>query len=126
MEIFKTRYFSAWQKKSGLLDDQLVEAVKEIEKGLMDANLGGGLVKKRVGRKGEGKRGGYRTILATQMDEMWFFVYGFAKNERDNIDKQELAALKELASELLRMSDSQLHLALTSKSLERVHYEQEK
>ena len=124
MKIFKTRYFSAWQKKNELLDEQLLDAAKEIEQGLMDANLGSGLFKKRVGRKGEGKRGGYRTILAGKKNGIWFFVYGFAKNEKDNIDKKELAALKALASEFFRMSESQLHVALESKSLERVYYEQ--
>ena len=74
--------------------------------GLVDARLGGGVVKKRIARAGEGKRGGYRTILATNLRDRWFFMFGFAKNERDNIDDDELKMLRQLAAVLLRMDDS--------------------
>ena len=73
--------------------------------GLVDARLGGGVVKKRIARAGEGKRGGYRTILATNLRDRWFFMFGFAKNERDNIRDDELKMLRQLAAALVRMDD---------------------
>ena len=73
--------------------------------GLVDARLGGGVVKKRIARAGEGKRGGYRTILATNLRDRWFFMFGFAKSERDNIREDELKMLRQLAAALVRMDD---------------------
>lgn len=72
--------------------------------GLVDADLGGGLVKKRIGRPGQGKSGGYRTLVATNKGNRWVFVYGFPKNERSNIDKDEAEALKKLAAHLLSLT----------------------
>ena len=80
--------------------------------GLIDADLGGHVVKKRVALPGQGKRGGARTIVATKMAGRWFFLFGFRKNERANIDKDELRALQEVAKELLALDDRQLDIAL--------------
>ena len=71
--------------------------------GLYEADLGGGLLKKRIARRGQGKSGGFRTIVATNRGDRWFFVYGFAKNERADIDDDEETALKKLAETLLAM-----------------------
>lgn len=105
MRVFKTRVFGRWATREGLADRSLCVAVSEMLQGLIDARLGGGVVKKRVARAGEGKRGGYRTILATNFRDRWFFMFGFAKNERDNIDDEELKMLRQLAAVLLSMSD---------------------
>jgi len=105
MRVFKTRVFNRWAMREGLADPLLCEAVSEMLQGLVDARLGGGVVKKRVARAGEGKRGGYRTILATNLRDRWFFMFGFAKNERDNIREDELKMLRQLAAALLRMDD---------------------
>ena len=80
--------------------------------GLYEANLGGNLFKKRIARPGQGKRGSFRTIVATNFKSRWFFVYGFAKNARDNIDEDEEAALKKLATTLLTMPPQALAKAL--------------
>ena len=72
--------------------------------GLVEADLGGGLFKKRVSRPGQGKRGGLRTLLGSNRDGRWVFLFGFAKNTRDNIDAAETAALHALAKELLQYS----------------------
>lgn len=103
MTIYKTRSFARWTRKEGLGDKALFQAVREMSEGLYEANLGGNLFKKRIARPGQGKRGGFRTIVATNLKNRWFFVYGFAKNERDNIEDDEEAALKELAKSLLAM-----------------------
>ena len=83
-----------------------------MQQGLVDADLGGYVVKKRVALPGQGKRGGARTLVATQLASRWFFLYGFSKNERANIDKDELKALQEMAKELLALSDANIAIAL--------------
>lgn len=84
MAIYKTRWFNRWSRKQRLNNASLCNAVREITEGLYEADLGGGLLKKRVARAGQGKRGSFRTLIATNMGDLWFFVYGFAKNERSN------------------------------------------
>ena len=74
-----------------------------MEQGLVDANLGGGIMKKRVALRGRGKRGSARTLVATNNLNQLFFLFGFEKNERDNISPKELAALKAVAADLLRL-----------------------
>lgn len=101
-------------RKAGLSDDAICQAVSEMAQGLIDADLGGNVVKKRIGLPGQGKRGGARTIVATKMADRWFFLYGFGKNERANIDKDELKVLQEVAKELLELKDRQLAVALTA------------
>jgi hypothetical protein len=79
--------------------------------GLYDADLGGGLFKKRIARPGQEKRSGFRTLVATNRGDQWFFVFGFPKNERSNIDKNEEEALKKLAIELLSLTSKALEIA---------------
>ena len=76
--------------------------------GLYDADLGGGLFKKRIARSGQGKRSGFRTLIATNKGNRWIFVFGFPKNERSNIEKEEEGALKNLATELLSLTPEDL------------------
>lgn len=104
MAVYKTRWFDRWARKEGLAASSLCAAVQEMLQGLVDADLGGGLVKKRIGRPGQGKSGGYRTLVATNKGNRWVFVYGFPKNERSNIDKDETEALKKLAAHLLSLT----------------------
>jgi hypothetical protein len=90
---------------------QPLAAVQEMMLGLVDADLGGGLVKKRIGQPGQGKSGGYRTLVATYKGNRWVFVFGFPKNERSNIDKDEAEALKKLAAHLLSLTTQALDKA---------------
>jgi hypothetical protein len=108
MSVYRTRTFSRWARKQRLSDAALCDAVHEMRQGLYDADLGGGLLKKRIARPGHGKSGGFRTIVATNRGDRWFFVYGFAKNERANIDDEEEAALKKLGGTLLKMPPASL------------------
>jgi len=112
MRIFKNKAFNKWAEKEGLIDDALRTAVDEMERGLIDADLGGHVMKKRVAVGGRGKRGGVRTLLAYKSGDRAFFVYGFAKNVRANVSKDELKALKHLAKELLSYSDKALTKAI--------------
>lgn len=104
MTIYTTRWFDRWASKQGLNSASLCVAVEEMRRGLHDADLGGGLFKKRIGRVGQGKSGGFRTLVASNRGSRWIFVYGFAKNERSNVDKDEQDALKKLAAHLLSMT----------------------
>jgi hypothetical protein len=106
--VYKTRWFDRWARKQGLTDSSLCVAVYEITTGLYDADLGGGLLKKRVARAGRGKSSGFRTLLATNKGSRWFFMYGFAKNARSNIDKDEEEALKKLAVHFLSLTEHAL------------------
>ena len=121
--VFKTRYLARWMRKTELTDATLCDAVQEMSLGLIDADLGGGLVKKRVGLAGRGKRGGARTLVATNKNKRWFFVFGFEKNERTNIDEDELDALQELAAELLVRTDEELKIAIADGALKEICHE---
>jgi hypothetical protein len=104
MAVYKTRWFDRWARKQGLTTPSLCAAVREMMAGLYDADLGGGVLKKRIARAGEGKRGGFRTLVATNKGTRWVFLFGFPKNERSNIDKNEEEALKKLAAEVLSLT----------------------
>jgi hypothetical protein len=118
--VFKTREFARWTTKAGLFDAALCTAVEEMTNGLIDAELGGGVVKKRVALPGRGKSGSTRTLVATNRGSRWYFVFGFEKNERDNIDAAELAALKRLARDLLKLTDSELNRAVEQDVLKEI------
>lgn len=122
MRVFKDKQFHKWAVKEGLTDEIMAYAVAEMEKGLIDADLGGNVYKKRVARPGQGKRGSTRTIVAFKINERAFFIYGFSKSDKDNINKEELAALKRYAALLFSYSEKQIELALKVKDLMEVKY----
>lgn len=117
MAIYETRLFSRWAKKEGLRAEALGAAVTEMAAGLFEADLGGGLLKKRIARAGQGKSGGFRTLVATNRGDRWVFVFGFPKNERSNIDKDEREALKKLAEQLLGLTPTALKTAVQAREL---------
>lgn len=118
--VFKTRHFDRWMRKTDLRDPALCRAVTEMERGLIDADLGGGVVKKRVALPGRGKSGSLRTLLATNRGDRWFFVFGFAKNERENISSKELEALRTIAEDLLKLTSTALDANVTDGALQEI------
>lgn len=114
MRIFKNKSFVRFARKSRLPDAVLCEAVTNAERGLIDADLGGGVVKQRIARSGGGKSGGFRTIILFRAGARAFFVHGFAKNEQDNIRDDELAAFRMLAARLLAYDDAALAKAVAA------------
>jgi hypothetical protein len=95
------------------MSDSLLEiAVLEIQRGLLEADLGGGVVKKRIALPGRGKRSSTRTFLATNKKDKWFYLFGFEKSERVNFSENELDSLKKLAKDLLGLTASQIAVAL--------------
>ena len=111
--------------KTDLADADLRQSVTEMEAGLIDADLGGQLVKKRVAFPGRGKRGGARTIVATNRGDRWYFIFGFSKNERASIDKHELRALQELASDLLGQDAAAITAALKADQIVEIGHDQQ-
>ncbi|MGQ4583342.1 type II toxin-antitoxin system RelE/ParE family toxin [Lysobacter sp. F60174L2] len=118
--IFMTRAFARWLRRSAVSETALSIAVAEMSGGLVDADLGGGVLKKRVPVPGRGKRGGARTLVATNRDDRWFFVFGFEKNERSNITARELEALQALATTLLGFSATELEAQLKQPLLKEI------
>ena len=120
MRVFKTKFFARFAKKENISDLSLSEAVSRVNRGLIDADLGGGVIKQRVARPGEGKSGGYRTLLAFRSNCHVFFVYGFAKNQRENISVRELAELRKTALLLFGLDAAGLASELNRRELEEV------
>lgn len=110
----KTKAFARFARKAALDDAAICNAVADAERGLIDADLGGGVIKQRIARRGSGKSGGFRTVILYRRGARAFFVYGFAKSDRANITQDELAALKELASEMLAYNEAEITKAIES------------
>jgi len=114
VRIFRNKPFTRFARRARITDDELREAVANIERGLVDADLGGGVIKQRIARKGGGKSGGFRALVLLRAGERAFFVHGFAKSDRDNVRDDELVALKRLAAELLNYDEAALAKAIAA------------
>ena len=119
ISIFKLKLFHKWARKEGLKNKALKVTIEEMEKGLLGNELGGFVYKKRVSIHGRGKSSGARTLIAFKSDDKAFFIYGFAKNQRDNINDNELKALKRLASELFKYkyNENEIDQAIKAKEI---------
>jgi len=124
MKVFKTRSFLKWANKHKLSSKQLSDAISEIRQGLIEANYGGGLYKKRIATKGRGKRASTRVLLAYKKASIAVFLYGFEKNERNNITVQEEKAYKLLTSALLKFNSNDINTRIKEGSLIEVTYDQ--
>ena len=114
MRIFRNMAFTRFAKKSRISDVALCKAVMNAERGLIDADLGGGVIKQRVAREGEGKSGGFRTMILFKTGTRAFFVHGFAKNKVDNISDNDLVLLRRLAAEMLNYNETELTQAINN------------
>jgi len=112
MRIYKTRWFETWATDEDVSDQSLLDTIGEMEKGLKGAVLGGSLYKKRIAIEGRGKRGGKRVIIAFIEHKKVFFVYGFSKNETENIEKKQEKSLKEVSKRLLSYTDKEIQYAV--------------
>jgi len=120
--VLKTRTFARWAKREGLADVELAGAASEMKEGLIDARLGGGVFKKRIAKRGQGKRGGYRVIVASNLGDRWVFLFGFAKNEIDNIDDKESKLMRDLAAAFLAMDAAMLKRAIAAGELVEIRH----
>jgi hypothetical protein len=117
MRIFQNKWFARFAQKNGISEKTLRGIADGLERGIWDADYGGDVYKKRIARQGKGKRGGYRAIILFRSGERTFFVYGFAKNERDDINEKEERGFKATAKDLLGYTDEQIQARLDASSL---------
>jgi hypothetical protein len=125
MRIFKTKCFNRYARRERIEDCSLCEAINRAEQGIIDADLGGGIVKQRVARQGKGRSGGYRLLIAYHCGDRSVFLYGFAKKECENIENDELITLRELAASWLEASDKSIEHAIKTGVLVEVKYGKE-
>jgi len=111
LQTFKTKAFARFADREGVEDAALCEAVRRARDGLMDADLGGGVIKQRIARKGGGRSGGFRTIVLFRRGALAFFVYGFAKSGRENLRRDELETYRLLADGYLALDAAGLAAA---------------
>lgn len=123
MRIFKTRWLARFARREGIDDGSLREAIERAERGLIDADLGGGLIKQRVARRGQGRSGGYRMVVGYRVKDRAVFLLGFAKNERENIEPDELLSLKETAEKWLSATEAKLQMEVELGNLQEIDLE---
>ena len=126
MAIYKTKFFEKLASQADLSDQALCRAIKEIQDGLLDADLGGGLFKKRIARSGKGKSGGYRTLIVSNKKGLWFFVFVYPKNVQSNLDANEEKALKLYAAQLLSLKPAAIDGLINTGKLIRVICDEKK
>lgn len=120
MQVYKLKAFARFLRRDRITDEVLGKAVRSAERGFVDADLGGGLIKQRVARPGQGKSGGYRTIIAYRRGERAVFLYGFAKNERANLDDDELVYWQQVGRTYLALDSEGLAAAVAAGELKEV------
>jgi hypothetical protein len=126
VRVFKTKWFMRYARREGITDESLREAIVRAERGTVDADLGGGVIKQRVPRVGQGRSGGYRTLIASRMTDRAIFLYCFAKNERENIDDNELKTLREITQGWLDADEKYFERTVKMGILQEVPYEEER
>ena len=125
MRLYKLKAFARFQRRERIADQVLGRAVQSAEDGLVDADLGGGLIKQRVARQSQGKSGGFRTIIAYRRGDRAVFLFGFAKNKRDNLDADELAYWQGVGRAYLGLDDEGMEAAIAAGELNEVSYDEE-
>ena len=122
MNIYLSKVFTRLARRDGLTDIHICQAINEMNEGLVDADLGAGLFKKRIAMPGQGKRGGWRSFLAFQVGNKAFFLYLFPKSRRESIDAAELKALKRLSRYYLTLKPAEIKTATQCGELREVTY----
>jgi len=120
VRIYTTKWLTRFARRERIADRSLLEAVARAERGLVDADLGGGLVKQRVARAGQGRSGGYRMLIAYRAGTRAVFLYGFAKHERENIDPDQLLTLREIGASWLAADARRIERAIDEDALREV------
>ena len=121
MRTYKNKSFARFAKRAGIPDAALCDAVLRAGRGQVDADLGGGVIKQRIARAGEGRSGGFRAIVLFRREDRAFFVHGFAKNERENLRRDELRTLRRLARDLFGLERTELEAMLANGTISEVN-----
>ena len=122
MEVFKTKWLARFAHRERIPDNVLIEAIQRAERGPVDADLGGGLSKQRAARVGQGRSGGYRMLVAWRARGRTIFIYGFARNERDNTGPDELATAREVAAGWLSADTRRIEQGLAEGEIQEIFY----
>jgi hypothetical protein len=125
MQVFKTRWFARFARQEKIADRGLREAIERAERGLIDADLGGGLIKQRVARQGQGRSGGYRAIIAYRLGHRTIFIFGLAKNDRENFTENELESARDIGKIWIPASEEQIALGVQDGQLIEVQNDKE-
>lgn len=125
MRVFKTKTFTRFARGMRIADASLREAVERAERGLVDADLGGGVIKQRLARPGQGRSGGFRVLIAYRARTRSVLLFGFAKNEMANISEDELETLRDIASDWLKADDRTIARAVKDGTIVEVPYGEE-
>lgn len=120
MRVFKSKEFARFTRREKIADTVLCDAVARAGRGIVDADLGGGLIKQRVARPGQGRSGGFRTLLVYRAETRGVFVYGFAKSERANVTPDRLVFWRKVAAVYLAMTVDGVNAAVDDNELEEV------
>lgn len=120
MLILKNAWFCKFAQKSDISDDALLDVVRRIERGQIDADLGGGVLKMRVARKGQGRSAGFRVIVLMKLGDLILFVFGFAKSNKSTLTVGELEVYKKLADHVLSLSDAQIQALLDDETFKKI------
>ncbi|HEY1904065.1 MAG TPA: type II toxin-antitoxin system RelE/ParE family toxin [Terracidiphilus sp.] len=126
MQVFLAKWMARFARREKISHASLCEAIARVERGLIDADLGGGLIKQRVARAGKGRSGGYRTILAYRRSGRAIFVFGFAKSRLENVGSDDLETLREIAAIWMPADQQKITRGIQSGELEEVAYENKK
>ncbi len=125
MKIYRNRWFAQWARQQSIADSDLCEAIGRANRGLVDADLGSGVIKQRISRPNQGKSGGFRTIIFFRVGARAFFIFGFAKSERENLSKPELKEYKALAKSVLAYTEDEIQVLLDNEKLTEVNCDDE-
>jgi len=117
VKVLSTKSFSRCARREKISDTQLIKTIERANQGLIDADLGGFVIKQRIPRTGQGRSGGFRSIIAFRKESLAFFIYGFSKGDKDNVSVEELKNLKEAAKVLMKLKNRQLEKAIEKGTL---------
>lgn len=122
MQVYLTKWMARFARRGGIAHADLRDAIERAERGQIDADLGGGLIKQRVARKGKGRSGGYRTLIAYRRGYRAVFVFGFAKNRQENIAKDDLQSVRQVADHFRTLTAQGMQRACEEGEAEEVNY----
>jgi hypothetical protein len=125
VRVFKTKGFARFARGERISDAYLCGAIRRAEHGLLDADLGGGVIKQRVARPGQGRSGGYRVLIAYRPKTRSVFLFGFAESARGNVDKNELATAQDIAEGWLGADGRALAVAVAEGLIQEIAYGEE-
>jgi hypothetical protein len=125
VRIFKAKWLARFARREGIDDQSLCAAIERAERGLIDADLGGGLIKQRVARPGRGRSSGYRMIVGYRMKDRAIFLFGFAKKMRETLEDEDLLSLREKAEIWLATDDARLQKELETGNLQEIRDDEE-